>query len=144
MYGRCHTKGRAAGMGAAFENFYAQTSAGPRGFFRRPKYNVPINILEHDNAYEVHIYALGFGKEHIKISVIEEVLYISGNKRIDESKEPNFIYQEFPIKTFERTVRLRGEIEKSGITARQEDGTLKITLPKTAQAQQPAQDIKVE
>jgi HSP20 family protein len=144
MYRKCHTRGSAAGMGAAFENFYAQAGAGPRSFFKRPKYNVPINILEQDRGYEVHIYALGFAKEHIKISVVEDVLYISGTKKTDESNDPNFIYQEFPVKTFERTVRLRGEIEKSGITARHEGGILKITLPKTAQAQQPAQDIQVD
>ena len=144
MYRGCHTKGRAAGMGAAFGNFYAQASAGPHSFFKRPKYNVPLNILEQDSGYEVHIYALGFEKEHIKISVVEDVLYISGHKKIEESHDPNFIYQEFPVKTFERTVRLRGEIEKSGISARQEGGILKITLPKTAQAQQPAQDIQVD
>jgi HSP20 family protein len=131
-------------MGAAFGNFYAQAGAGPHSFFKRPKYNVPINILEQDKGYEVHIYALGFEKEHIKISVVEDVLYISGNKKTDESLDPNFIYQEFPVKTFERIVRLRGEIEKTGITARQEEGILKITLPKTAQAQQPAQDIEVD
>lgn len=144
MNRRCHTRGSAAGMGAAFGNFYAQPGAGPRGFFRRPKYNVPINILEQDTSYEVQVYALGFEKEHIKISVVEDVLYISGSKKIDESNDPNFIYQEFPVKTFERTVSLRGQIEKTGITARQEGGILKITLPKTAHAQQPAQDIQVD
>jgi HSP20 family protein len=131
-------------MGAAFGNFYAQAGAGPRGFFKRPKYNVPINIIEQDTGYEVHVYALGFEKEDIKISVVEDVLYISGHKKTDESTNPNFVYQEFPVKTFERTVRLRGEVEKTGITARQEGGILKITLPKTAQAQQPAQDIQVD
>ena len=148
MYGRCHTRSSAAGSGATFGKYgfpsYAKFGAGQGGFFRRPKYNVPINIIEHNAYYEVYVYALGFEKENIKISLVEDVLYISGSRKIDENNDPNFIYQEFPIKTFERTVSLKGQIERSAITARQEEGILKIVLPKTAQAQQPAQDIQVD
>jgi HSP20 family protein len=148
MYGRCHTRSSSAGSRAdfgkyAFSNF-AKFGAGQGGFFRRPKYNVPINIIEHDTSYEVYVYALGFSKENIKISLADDVLYISGSKSIDEKQDPNFIYQEYPIKTFERTVSLKGQIERSAITARQEEGILKIMLPKTAQSQQPAQNIQVE
>jgi HSP20 family protein len=147
MYGRCHTRSSAAESRAAFGKYgfpdFTKFGAGRGGFFRRPKYNVPINIIEHDTYYEVHVYALGFSKEHIKISLADDVLYISGSKKLEENQDPVFLYQEYPVKTFERTVSLKGQIEPSAITARQEEGILKIVLPKTAQAQQPVQEIQV-
>jgi HSP20 family protein len=39
---------------------------------------------------------------------------------------------------------LRGQVDTGQIRARQEDGVLIVTLPKTPEAQQPAQEIKVE
>lgn len=148
MYGRCHTTGGAAGSGTAFGRYgsplYAGFGAGLGGYFRRPKYNVPLNIMETETNYEVLVYALGFEKDNIKISVVDDVLYISGTKTIDENNRPNFIRQEYPIKSFERTVSLRGQIDSANITARQEGGILRIVLPKTPEAQKSAQDIKVD
>lgn len=75
---------------------------------------------------------------------MDDVLYISGTRTINESNKPNFILQEYPIKSFERIVSLRRQIDSTNITARQEEGILKIILPKTPEAQKPAQDIKVD
>jgi HSP20 family protein len=110
---------------------------------QRPKYNVPMNIIENTDAYEVHVYALGFQKENIKLSIAEDILYISGTRELQE-EAPNFINQEFPIRSFERIVSLRGQVDASLISARQEDGILKITLPKNQAAKTPAQEIKVQ
>ncbi len=148
MYGRCNTASGAAGSGAAFGKYgspyYAKFGEGWGGYFRRPKYNVPINIIENETNYQVFVYALGFEKDNIKISVVDDVLYISGSRTIDENNRPNFIRQEYPIKSFERTVSLRGQIDSTHITASQEEGILKIVLPKTPEAQKPAQDIKID
>lgn len=112
-------------------------------FFRRPKYNLPINIADNDTNFEVYVYALGYAKENIKISVQEDVLYITGTRAIDEEKAPNFSKQEYPIKSFERMLNLNGKVDVAGITAKQEEGVLIVTLPKNAEAQRPSQDIPV-
>ena len=145
MYGKCNPAGGTWEGGPAYKKFYGKYGPGAFGGYpRRPKYNVPINIVENETYYEVYMYALGFEKDNIKISVVDDVLYISGSRTIDENNRPNFIRQEYPIKSFERIVSLRGQIDTTQITARQEEGVLKIILPKTPEAQKPAQDIKVE
>lgn len=142
MYGKCNT----AGNRAAYQNAGAhQFGRGPWGpGLRRPKYNVPVNIAETETGFEVHVYALGFDKENIRLSVADGVLYISGTRPVDENNLPNFSRQEYPIKSFERHIALNDEIDTTGITARQENGVLIVTLPKTAAAQQPVQEIKVD
>jgi HSP20 family protein len=137
MYNRQHT-----GCGPAMRGrhaHYARWAAGTK----RPKYNVPMNTLEYDTHFEVHVYAVGFAKESIKLSIADEVLFIRGTREVDENNLPNFIHQEFPIRSFERVVSLRGQVDIVNISARQEDGILIITLPKTPEAKKPVQEIKV-
>lgn len=112
--------------------------------FRRPKYNVPVNIAETATGYEVHVYALGFDKENIKIAVTDGVLYISGTRTVDEAGLPKFSTQEYPVKSFERSVSLSENIDTTNIAAKQENGVLIVTLPKTAEAQKPAQEVKID
>ncbi len=141
--GGAHAYGYGSGSKKYGKPFNAEFWEGLRGgFFRRPKYNVPLNVSETDTQYEVHVYALGFDKENIKVSVSEDVLYIRGTRTVDKDKLPRFRRQEYPIKSFERVVSLYGQVDTAQIQARQEDGVLIITLPKTQAAQQ--QEIKVE
>ncbi len=112
--------------------------------FRRPKYNVPVNIDEKTDQFIVSVYATGFSKENIRLSVTDDVLFISGTRAIDEGNQPNFAKQEFPVKNFERMISLEGQVDVAGITAKQEDGVLYITLPKTEEAKQPSREIKVD
>ena len=111
--------------------------------FRRPKHNLPINIADNETNFEVYVYALGYAKENIKISVQDDILYISGTRTVDEEKLPNFSKQEYPIKSFERMLNLNGQVAVDAISAKQEDGVLIITLPKNAEAQKPSQEIPV-
>ncbi len=111
--------------------------------FRRPKYSLPINIADNETNFEVYVYALGYAKENIKISVQDDTLYISGTRQVDEESLPNFSKQEYPIKSFERMLNLNGQVDAANISAKQEDGLLIITLPKNAEAQKTAQEIVV-
>jgi len=140
MYGRCNTAGYGPAYGRRGHHFDRYGFGG----YRRPKYNVPVNIEEKEDHYEVTLYATGFDKEHIKLSVADDVLYITGTRTIDENNKPNFTKQEFPVKSFERVISLNGQVDTSGIKARQENTVLIITMPKTAEAQKPAQEINVD
>jgi HSP20 family protein len=149
MNAKHYGAGGPASWAAAFNKhasaWQSKLGAGPLGaYFRRPKYNVPLNIAENDTHYEVFVYALGFRKENIRLTVVDDVLYISGTRTVDESQPVQFIRQEYPIKSFERTVSLHGQIDTTAIRARQEEGVLIITLPKTPEAQQPAQEVPID
>ena len=114
------------------------------GGLRRPKYNVPLNVAETENEYEVKVYATNFSKDEIKITVVDDMLYISGSKEIDEENAPNFVLQEFPIKNFERTLALNGKVDIENISARSENEVLIITLPKTKETINKGQTIEVK
>ena len=111
--------------------------------FSRPKYNVPINIIENDNDFEVYVFASGFAKEDIKITIANDVLLISGSKNLPEDFKPNFSRQEFPVKNFERSLALNHKVNAALIAAKHENGVLIITLPKTEEAKQQEKVVEV-
>lgn len=108
----------------------------------RPKYNVPLNVSESDKDFTVSLFATGFSREEIKVTLVDDVLHISGSK---ENIEPTpFVIQEFPIKNFERRLLLNGLIDTEQISAKVENGVLLITLPKTPAAQKEETQIEVQ
>ena len=127
---------------ARHQNFNAERTFGPG--FRRPKFNVPVNIDESEDHYTISVYASGFDKGNIQLSITDDVLFIKGTRTIDEGNKPNFTNQEFPVKSFERRISLNGQIDTASITAKQENGVLIILLPKSEEAKQPVQEIKVD
>lgn len=113
-----------------------------RAGYRRPKYNIPVNIIDEETYFEAWVYCLSFKKEDINIFISDDVIYITG-KRHPENDAPNFMLQEYPIKSFERTFELSHLADKSNITARQEDGILKIRVPKVKEAQADVHEVKI-
>lgn len=110
-----------------FMNYKFEQKSDPK----KTKYNVPLNIIEKDNQFEIHVFATGFSKEDIKITVTDDILFIKGSKEIDDENVPKFSRQEFPIKNFERKLSLNASVETQNFTAFNENGVLIINLPKT-------------
>lgn len=141
MFKGFHSAGSSHGCGSAYQKQYFMPHFA-KGGYRRPKYNVPMNVVESETAYEVHVFAVGFGKEHISLTVVDDVLYISGTKTIETS--PNFTRQEFPVKNFERTLNLNGQVDVENISAKSENGVLIVSLPKTKEAQKKEYKVEVK
>lgn len=114
-----------------------------KGGYRRPKYNVPVNIIEADDHFEAWVYCLSFKKEEVKVWVNENTLYITG-KRTPKNDQPNFLLQEYPIKSFERVFELSHRADQAKIVARFEEGILKIKVPKLAEATSDMQEVTIE
>ena len=112
--------------------------------WRRPKYNVPVNIIEHETEFEVRVHSLTFSKDQIKVSVVDDTLYISGARTPEGDASPNFLLQEYPIKSFERSFELSHRVDKSKISARHQDGVLIVTVAKAQAAMQPEITVEVE
>ena len=111
--------------------------------WRRPKHNVPVNLVDNDDHFEAWVYCVSFDKSDITITVVEDVLYISGQRQPEDSA-PNFMLQEYPIKGFERIFELSPYADKANITARMDNGILKIHVPKTADGQRATHDVPIE
>ena len=90
-----------------------------------------IDVIEHEKAYELRAELPGVDKKDIDISVKDDVLTISGEKKHEENKEgENYYCCERRFGSFERSFRMADEMDTNNITAEYKNGVLKVTVPK--------------
>lgn len=94
--------------------------------------NLPsVNVSETEDGYRLDLAAPGLTKEDFKIAVEKNSLTISSERSTeDESSEGRYTRREFNYRTFSRTFVLPGTVDKDNITARYENGVLRVSVPK--------------
>jgi len=90
-----------------------------------------IDIEENNGNLMVRAEIPGMRKEDIKVSVKEDMLTISGErKRENETKEKTFHRIERSYGQFRRMIRLPATVDADKVKATYKDGVLNVTLPK--------------
>lgn len=113
--------------------FKNEQAAQRRGF-------VPVNIDETEKAYKLEVVAPGFEKSDFKISLEQDILTISAEKK-NEVKEENAdntasksaskqIRREYSYQSFKRSFTIDEKIDGSAIEAQYVNGVLTLNLPK--------------
>lgn len=105
-----------------------------------------VNIREDENGFEVDMAAPGFEKKDFKIELINNLLTISSEKKVEtETKEgQQFTRQEFSYQSFSRSFTLPNTVEGEKIQAKYENGILKVAIPKKEEAKpKPVKQIEI-
>ena len=90
-----------------------------------------VNIREQDDAYVLSALVPGLNAEDLNIQVLEDVVRIEGEYKADETE---YLMQELPHGSFNRTLRLPTVIDAENVEAKITDGVLTLTLPKAESA----------
>jgi HSP20 family protein len=91
-----------------------------------------VDISETENQYEVNAEIPGLKKEDIKLSVEDNVLTLSGERKVEkETDKKNYHRIEREYGKFERSFRLPKEVDAENIKAKYKNGVLTVQLPKT-------------
>jgi HSP20 family protein len=90
-----------------------------------------INVREEDEAYVLSALVPGLKADDLNIQVLEDVVRIEGEYRMDESK---YLIRELPSGSFTRTLRLPAPIDAEQVEANITDGVLTLRLPKAESA----------
>ena len=99
------------------------------------------DVRETDGAYEVDIDLPGFKKDEINVDLKDGYLTISAVKGIDkndEDKKGRYIRQERYVGTCSRSFYVGTDVKPADISARYEDGILRISMPKQAPKELPS------
>lgn len=91
-----------------------------------------VNVLESDEAFELHVAAPGLQKSDFKLEVKDGMLHISVARDPQQESSREFRSKEFDFSRFHRTFKLDERINVANIAARYENGILVVTLPKRA------------
>jgi len=95
-----------------------------------------VNIKEDNDGYEIEMAAPGFSKKDFKIELFHGVLTISSEKKVENETQEGqqFTRREFSYQSFNRSFTLPHTVDNEHISARYENGILKILVPKKEEA----------
>lgn len=104
-----------------------------------------IDIEENNGNLMVRAEIPGMYKDDIKVSVKEDLLKISGErKQENETKEKTFHRIERSYGKFERIIRLPSEVDAGKVKASYKDGVLNVTLPKPESMKPKRIDVEIK
>ena len=104
-----------------------------------------IDVAETDKAYEITAELPGIDQKNIEVNVANGGITIKGEKKEEtEEKKKDYYVSERRYGSFERYFSLPEGVDADKIEATFKNGVLKVTLPKTAEAQKPAKRIEVK
>jgi HSP20 family protein len=94
-----------------------------------------LDVFEDDSKMTVQVEAAGMKKEDFDISLEEDVLTISGERKSkSEQREGESLRSERSFGAFSRSITLPSPTNIEGVKATYEDGVLTVMLPKAEEA----------
>ncbi len=107
-----------------FSRFYEEESGDQ---FR----SMAMDIVEHDNEFEVMANLPGFRKENVKISMHDSQLIIEAKCEESKEEKKGTVYRcERYSGSYRRSLHLPESVDAGNIQAKMEDGVLRLTIPK--------------
>jgi HSP20 family protein len=105
----------------------------------------PVNITEKIGSYNLEVAAPGLQKENFTVKLDSNLLTISAEKKEEVKDETaKVIRKEYGSKSFKRSFTLDEKIEAGNISAKYENGILKVELPKKEIVKATAQEITIQ
>ncbi|HWM91007.1 MAG TPA: Hsp20/alpha crystallin family protein [Thermoanaerobaculia bacterium] len=95
----------------------------------------PVDIQETGDSYLFHAELPGMTKEDIHITLENNVLRVSGERKFEkDAKKESYHRVERTYGTFARTFSLPTQVDAENVQAAFENGILTVTIPKAEQA----------
>lgn len=125
-------------FGRDFDLFPALPGRDPL-YGKHAKNLMKTDVRETDSTYELDVDLPGFKKDEISVDLRDGYLTIGAVKGFDkEDKQGHYIRQERYAGTCSRSFYVGEGIQAGDVSAKFEDGILKLSLPKREQKQLPA------
>ena len=108
------------------------------------EWSPPVDIVEDDKEYVIKAELPDIHKEDVKVTVDENVITISGERRKEaEHKDEKVHRVESFYGQFSRSFRLPDDADIDGIKAESRNGVLKVRVPKTPAAKPRTVEVRV-
>jgi len=111
------------------------------------KVNVPVNIRETDQSYEMSLIAPGLRKEDLKLNVTDDLLTVSYEQKEEnneEKVEESWLRKEYKMQSFSRSFTLDDSVDVNKITASYDNGVLHLSLPKKENSRRISKTIEIK
>jgi HSP20 family protein len=106
-------------------------SGGPFGQWSSEMESMAVDLAEHDGEFVVTVDLPGFERDDVEITVTDHTLRIGAtHEESTEEEDERYLRRERRHESTSRSIRLPGEVDTEGVTARMKNGVLTVTLPK--------------
>lgn len=111
----------------------------------RPEWTPAVNVIEHDNNYEIEVAAPGLKKEDFNVEVENGVLTITGKAREeDEERRKHYTRREFNMRSFSHSFTLPQDVVHDDVAAKYEEGILRLMLKRTERKLPPKKKVLIK
>ena len=142
-----HNKNATRGLPTLFESFFSDDFGLFPEFIRTSHMNkgIPaVNTRETSSGYEIEVAAPGMDKNDFVVKLDDNVLTISSEKQTSKKEEDDgYTLKEFSYNSFSRSFTLPDNSDGEKISAKYENGILKLELPKVKDAKKSPKMIEV-
>lgn len=117
-----------------------------KSFYKKVTATPAINVIETAEEYDMEMAVPGLCKEDLNVQIDENCLNISMEKKTETEhkiEKKNYLRREFSTQQFYRSFELPDNVEKDKITAKVENGVLRIVLPKSAMMEKKPQPKEI-
>ncbi|MCG2615220.1 Hsp20/alpha crystallin family protein [Terrimonas sp. NA20] len=111
------------------------------------KNDVPVNVRETDQQYEVDVIAPGCRKEEFRVIVQDnelQISFIQDDQKKQTQENAGWVRNEYVLRSFKRHFTLDETVDSANVSAAYIDGILRITLPKSEKAKPRALSVEVK
>ena len=117
----------------------------PSLFEARDMRMAPYELVDRGDRFDLQLEVPGIEKENVEVKATKYSVEISGkHAEKGEEKGKRYVYSERLYRSFYRNVPLPEEIIQSKVSAKVENGILKLDLPKKNPTEREGQSTKVE
>ena len=127
-----------------FNNFFKNDYH--EGYAKNCSAKPATNVFETEKEFKIEVLLPGYKKEDVGLNYQNSLLTIKVENEVKEDKSEEFKYahREFEAANFEKQYRIPKSVDDEKISAKFENGVLKITLQKKEEALEKAPvDIKI-
>jgi HSP20 family protein len=104
-----------------------------------------VDVAESDKAFEITAELPGMSEKDLSVTLASGALTIKGEKSEEkEEKKKDYYVSERRYGSFERSFQVPDGVDTDKVEASFKNGVLKVTLPKTAEAQKAVKQIAVK
>jgi len=103
---------------------------------------LPVDLRSTADAYELKAFLPAVSAEDIEIQVVNGVLTLSGELKVERDAKSEYILSELPSGKFQRVVSLPTPVDTENVVATLENGVLTVVIPKAEEAR--SKTIKIQ
>jgi HSP20 family protein len=106
-------------------------------------YSPRVDIIEHEDNYQLIAELAGISKSDISITVNDSVLTIAAESKPNTEESSKVLRRERQFGKFERSFKVGENIEQENIAASFKDGILYLTVPKLKPVEPTVRNIEI-